>query len=362
MSNFTLEWFKSKKGKKFANLLIDQQSLINDIIKEDLEKPYRKIKLVNDVFTIVLKNGEVLSKPSFTIEDFNEVRMAKSEKDIFVILKKYEFSKELIDDLALKVINSNFHLLKELEDFEISESSVKLVGTNRTIPKILVNKFIEVVSKWKNSPSEELQSACNSDDEYVSLKRFFMWCCLNPRAEVSDSLYEFLENNSFRITKQGFFVALRNVVTIHGSTDFVKFVSESYTKIKAVWKKKPDDYHVILKNDGSYKFTHVNDMTKVETVSCIDCDGTCFLNNDDESLVDCSDGVYTYSSKNYKGKDLGTLTNLYVDLPNRDENRFTDDWTKTFDIRIGKVVSMPIEDCNWSTQDCAAAGLKCVAS
>jgi hypothetical protein len=35
MSNFTLEWFKSKKGKKFANLLIDQQSLINDIIKED---------------------------------------------------------------------------------------------------------------------------------------------------------------------------------------------------------------------------------------------------------------------------------------------------------------------------------------
>jgi hypothetical protein len=39
------------------------------------------------------------------------------------------------------------------------------------------------------------------------------------------------------------------------------------------------------------------------------------------------------------------------------ENRFTDDWTKTFDIRIGKVVSMPTEECNWSTQDCAAAGL-----
>jgi hypothetical protein len=39
------------------------------------------------------------------------------------------------------------------------------------------------------------------------------------------------------------------------------------------------------------------------------------------------------------------------------ENRFTDDWTKTFDIRVGQVVQMPKEECNWSTQDCAAAGL-----
>jgi hypothetical protein len=54
---------------------------------------------------------------------------------------------------------------------------------------------------------------------------------------------------------------------------------------------------------------------------------------------------------------IGNLTELYLDLPNRSENRFTDDWTKTFDIRVGKVVNMPKEDCNWSTQDCMAAGL-----
>jgi hypothetical protein len=51
------------------------------------------------------------------------------------------------------------------------------------------------------------------------------------------------------------------------------------------------------------------------------------------------------------------LTELYLDLPNRAENRFTDDWTKTFDIRVGVPVNMPMEECNWSTQDCAAAGL-----
>ena len=35
------------------------------------------------------------------------------------------------------------------------------------------------------------------------------------------------------------------------------------------------------------------------------------------------------------GEKIGNLTELYLDLPNRAENRFTDDWTKTFDIRIG---------------------------
>ena len=57
------------------------------------------------------------------------------------------------------------------------------------------------------------------------------------------------------------------------------------------------------------------------------------------------------------GEKIGNLVELYLDLPNREENRFTDDWTKTFDIRIGQVTSMPMEQCNWSTQDCAAAGL-----
>ncbi|MEI6142958.1 MAG: hypothetical protein WCP85_27015, partial [Mariniphaga sp.] len=69
-----------------------------------------------------------------------------------------------------------------------------------------------------NEPSQEsLHAQLNQDDEYVALKNFFMWCCLNPRAEVAHELYRFLSENSFRITRQGFVVALRNVVTLHGS-------------------------------------------------------------------------------------------------------------------------------------------------
>jgi len=78
---------------------------------------------------------------------------------------------------------------------------------------------------------------------------------------------------------------------------------------------------------------------------------------EDECYYECEPYEESYQVPIEYGEKIGNLKDLYLDLPNRHENRFTDDWTKTFDIRIGKPVSMPKEDCNWSTQDCAAAGL-----
>jgi hypothetical protein len=194
---------------------------------------------------------------------------------------------------------------------------------------------------------------------------------LNPRAEVANELYRFLTDNSFKITKQGFFVALRNVVTLHGSPELVHFVSNAYNKVKAVWKKNPDKYTVFLQPDGEYKLVHEDDLTKTEThtsTTCPDClgEGGWDEIDGDEDWFDCPecDGTgeveeYTYDEvwSVDHGQKIGVLTELYLDLPNREENRFTDNWSKTFDIRIGQVVSMPKEDCNWSTQDCATAGL-----
>lgn len=193
---------------------------------------------------------------------------------------------------------------------------------------------------------------------------------------MAHELYRFLNENSFRITKQGFVVALRNVVTLHGSPELVHFISNTYNKVKAVWKKNPDNYTVFLEN-GEYKLIHDSGLTKIEThktTTCPDCLGDGWYSGDfDEyeddyvdDVIDCdacegSGQVEEYTTTEEwpvnHGEKIGKLTELYLDLPNREENRFTDDWTKTFDIRIGQVTSMPQEECNWSTQDCAAAGL-----
>jgi hypothetical protein len=332
MGFFSLNWFKSEKQKQLETLKVEEQALKNALLNKKLEnapvsttcdqttqwKPYKNVKMVNKSLTIVLNDGSILTKLNATTDDFNNARGAKTEEYLLSLVgdpkivderKKVEREYKKVE----AIINS-FDVLRNLKDFRVDGNSVYLVGIDRSLPQLLVEEFLVIVNRHGAN-----QNALDKNEEFQSLKRFFMWCCLNPRAEVANELYRFLKENSFRITKQGFFVALRNVVTLDNDNELVKFVSNAYNKVKAVWKKSPDNYRVV-KLDGEYRLQSV-----------------------DSPFNNC--------------ELIGNLTTLYLDLPNMAGNRFTDDWTKTFDIRLGKVVNMPMEDCNWSTQDCAAAGL-----
>lgn len=377
MSNFSLSWFK--RQAELESLMIEEQRLKNEILRKelpnsvagsdfdmDLIKPYLNVKLVNDILTVVLNDGSIVSKPNATADDFNAVRNASSEYTILGLVGSTEIKEENArreeEVNKMKAIIKGLHIFSGLNDFEVEGDSVKLRGTGRTLPQLLVEKFLQVIDVENYYAGfGDLESRLAQNDEYQGLKRFFMWCCLNPRAEVADRLYDFLNTNGFRITKQGFFIALRNVVTLHGGSDLVTFVSNAYNKVKAIWKKSPDNYIVFLEN-GGYKLVHVDDLYETELVECQNCDGQGIdwsCENDEDSVCEFCNGVGQCDNMNQinHGEKIGNLTELYLDLPNRHENRFTDNWTRTFDIRIGQPVSMPSEDCNWSTQDCATAGL-----
>jgi hypothetical protein len=380
MSKFlSLSWFKSKVEQAVEKVitnkietLMEQEDDDNDVPGSDFDidrKPYLNIKLINDILTIVLTDGKVLVKSNATQQDFIAAKNATTEEELLLIVICAEVRQEQISRAheanKIRAIQKGLSLLEANPEFEVKDNTAYFKGINRSIPNVLLEELLRVVNTCN-----ERQTLLSEDEEYLSLKRFFMWCCLNPRAEVADELYRFLKENSFRITKQGFFVALRNVVTLHGSPELVHFISNAYNKVKAVWKKSPDKYTVFLEN-GAYKLVHEDDLTVKETYTsteCPDCDGNGqFYDSDTDEWYDDCDNCngtgeveeYTYSVvvSVEHGQKIGGLTELYLDLPNRAENRFTDDWTKTFDIRIGKTVSMPSEECNWSTQDCAAAGL-----
>jgi hypothetical protein len=342
-----MQWFKSKiehAVEKAITQKIDNL-MEQDDVPESNETPYLTLRLVNDVLTIVLRDGSILSKPNATNDDFVRARSACSEAQLYNICTTAEVlderRKQEAEAKRIKALQQGIQRLKGLADFEIDGNSVKLSGTGRTIPQLLVERFIEIVDEasYYEGFGFNLEERLAQNEEYQALKRFFMWCCLNPRAEVANDLYGFLNENSFRITKQGFFVALRNIVTLHGSTELVQFVSNAYNKVKAVWKKSPNDFTVFLE-DGEYKLVHADDLTKPS-----------------EEWDEETEEYYDYEEPIYHGQLIGGLTELYLDLPNRTENRFTDAHTRTFDIRVGKVVNMPPEECNWSTADCAHAGL-----
>lgn len=353
MSKFlSMQWFKSKiehavekaVSRKIDNLMEQEDN--DDVPSEVYGKPYLNIKLVNDVLTIVLNDGSILSKPGATGDDFIRARGAVTEGQLYNICTTTEVlderRKQEAEAKRIKSLQQGIQKLQGLDDFEIEGNSVKLRGTGRTMPQLLVEKFIEIVDEagyYADFCGFDINDHLAQNEEYQALKRFFMWCCLNPRADVANDLYAFLNENSFRITKQGFFVALRNVVTLHGGTELIQFVSNAYNKVKAVWKKSPDDFTVFLE-DGEYKMVHVSNLTEAS-----------------EAWDEETEEYYDYEEPIYHGQLIGGLTDLYLDLPNRAENRFTDAHTRTFDIRIGQVVNMPPEKCNWSTADCAHAGL-----
>ena len=388
----SLEWFKNSTERAIEKVVANKlESLIEQDSQkekqESSEKAFTNVKLVNDTLIVVLTSGKVLIKPEATEEDYYRVLGSKTVDDVINVISSIKVTDERMAHEAeykrMQALKKGIKLLANLEDFTVEGSSVFLTGTSRSLPQLLVEKFIEVADRVGEQMADyrTFDEALNQDEEYLSLKRFFMWCCLNPRAEVANELYRFLTENSFRITKQGFFVALRNVVTLHGSPELVHFISNAYNKVKAVWKKNPDHYTVFLE-DGEYKLVHDSALVTIHKITsddCPECNGAGGWYNEDceeyseyseddseECWEDCEncDGTgvveeytYTVDVPVDHGQRIGGLTELYLDLPNRAENRFTDDWTKTFDIRIGQLTSMPMEQCNWSTQDCAAAGL-----
>lgn len=384
----SLDWFKNRVensidrvvANKLENLIEEPKGSDYDVDKKVYETPYMAIKLVNDTLTVVLTDGTIITKPGATENDYYAVQAARDIYEIHSIVSSKEVKQDVEDMKAeaarIQALHKGIELLGKLPDFTVKGNSVYLSDTTRSMPQLLVEKFIEIVDRVGEQPNDEktFHEALNDDDDYMAHKNFFMWCCLNPRAEVANELYRFLTENSFKITKQGFFVALRNVVTLHGSPELVHFVSNAYNKVKAVWKKNPDYYTIFLEN-GEYKLVHDSALTTTEThtsTTCQECDGeggwhesSEFMHYEDE-WTDCNvcNGKgevepYTYSVDVPvdHGEKIGGLTELYLDLPNREENRFTDNWSRTFDIRIGQVVAMPKEQCNWSTQDCATAGL-----
>jgi len=379
MSKFlSLEWFKNKVDHSVEKVIEKKLDALMNEQDEAAGQPYQSAKLVNDVLTVVMSDGSVITKMDATEDHYAAVQLAKNVAELYsivsdpsVVNEKIEEEKKIARLLALR---EGLSILRESGEFTVDGDSVYFKGISRSLPQLLVEELIDEVSRAK-----ELGIPLNDSDGYQSLKRFFMWCALNPRAEVAHELYRFLKENSFRITKQGFFVALRNVVTLHGSPELVHFISNTYNKVKAVWKKSPDDYTVFLEN-GEYKLVHDDKLYREETrtsTSCQEClgeggyydDGDYYEDEDEWNegeWIDCDSCDGTGEVEEYEfttnvmvdhGEEIGKLTELYLDLPNRHENRFTDDWTKTFDIRVGKVVNMPKEQCNWSTQDCAAAGL-----
>jgi len=336
----SLNWFK--KNKEMESLKVEEQRIKNSLLRSQLEKYvvqpelghttydklFKMVKFVNNVLTVVMKDGSIISKSDATIQDFRDVKGVQSEEDLFFIMStdrvkedRAEFEKELEKN---KAVVKGFPILEDTGDFIIEGDTVHLKelydkGVRRTIPKLLVEKFSEIAGYYEEYGIDYY--TLKDDVEYNSLKKFWLKCCLNPNAQSAEDLYRFLEKHNFKIDKHGNFYAYRRVVSIKNSTDkaLVDFVSNAYNKVKAVWKKKPSDY-TVLNSDEGYKIGKVNSKDDGQDIS------------------------------------LGNLEQLYLDLPEMAENRYTAWHGKGEDYRVGKTNSMPRDEGDDNNQISCSRG------
>lgn len=278
----------------------------------------KRVIYSDSTITVIMADGDIFSAENADMNMYQRVMELKEKKAIMNVM----FPEMLREEkAAMKEREVYEHLtkgitaLEETGDFICIGNEVQMCGIERSLPISLVNKLVETVE------SEGVDSA-----QYIGLKRFWQWCCLNPRAEVADMLFDFFESNFMRINSQGMFYALRNVVTKAKDTRLVEFISREYARIR-LSKQDPAAFIVYERGEGKFETVHVNTVKFA-----------------DRELIT-------------EEKCHGNLMQLYIDLPMMDQNRFTDAYSRSFDIRIGQRVHMDPAKCSWSTRDCAEAGL-----
>lgn len=321
---FNMSWFKTKKQEELLALKIEAQGIKNEILEQQLaevvnstsnniNKLYKKIKFVNNVLTVVLEDGSIISKPQATADDFNNVRNASSEAEMILLLYGREIveerKKEKAEEVKQERLYKGAEFITTFPDFEMKEECVYMNGIERSLPPLLVERFAEIIGKyagkWRGWENDLLE-----DVEYTSLKKFWLKCCLNVNSQSAEDLYTFLTTHNLKIDRHGNFFAYRRVQSVgRADNDLVDAISNAYNKVKAVWKKKTEDYEMYMDENDEYKIT---------------------------------DKWFSPSDPGY----IGNLKELYLNLPDMAENRYTDAHTGTMDYRVGEIASIPRNECD----------------
>lgn len=274
-----------------------------------------KIIRVMDTITVVLSNGEIISSSTCSDEMFNDIYQNQSDEDYvksillpeFQVKRKVaEAQKELFDGMS----DSKYLTTKGNSVYILSISELSL-------PEDLIKAFMNA----ETSGNQELI------DTYMN---FWTLVSLNPDSRCRQNMFWFLNKYGMKISKSGLFVGYRNVgVKKHGDKydpNLVKFISSEYARIKFVSKKSPKDY-LVYKDDSTDPITF---QVKKKTTPA---------SSENEELV-------------------GNLSEMYLQLSDVEVSTiYTDQHTRTFEIKLGEVVSMPRNKCDTVQENSCSRGL-----
>jgi hypothetical protein len=298
--DFTLNWFGKKKLQELTDKVEELRQIV--LAERVSTKPYKNAYYSQGILTIVLHDGDIISKVCSVDQAklLNNLPTEAAIRDVFgekapiPEVKPVQGISEQEQKAKQKFTEHSDEVLDILGDlFETDGVDFFYKGIPLAIPTILVNSLLET----KRQGEEE---------QFESLKNFWLWTSTNPVESSREDLFTFIRNNDVKLTPKGLLVLYRRIVALDKNRidkSLEDFVSKQYFLVKKN-KKSPKNYDVYLV-DGEYK--------KVSTD--VDSDG---------QLV-------------------GNLSDLYQNLSRIAENLYTDNHTKTMQIRIGDIYKIDEE-------------------
>lgn len=330
--NWLLGKSKERKKQEEREFLLESrfkkwEESLNEITRKLDDKvnlPGIKLIKSNETATVIVPSGAVYVVQNCTEDMFQKIKNCQSEEEIRKIVvpdeaKEEEVQKEkkrVQEELDNQLVQTIDYLVDSGE-FERDGNAVYMKGIPVSVPRVLIDRFTGFIKEVFDRSKLAKFDLSYMEDKYLALKRFWMWCSLNPDPNVREDLFKFLQNHDIEVNRNGFFFTYRRVVTKKGAKEqdlkLTKFVSSEYLKVRTKWKKNPANYLVAKLGEGEYQIC-----------------------------------------KQTKEVVLGTLSHLYETMNESTEQVFTDKHTGTFDIRIGKEVRISKKDCdNDNTRDCS---------
>lgn len=184
----------------------------------------------------------------------------------------------LLDEDEQSIVDLCFATSKSLlkrEGFWEENNCVYYKNIHVSIPQVLAEKLIEA-----------------NEDEFQRLIKFWGWLSLNPNPRSRENLYNWIEKNDVQLTNGGLMIHFRRVVNLNKKirTNLSLFVEYTYNKLR---KQK--------------KSTNIS-----------------VYRNEDNLGLNLKKGLY-----------IGNLKEMYANVI-KEEHCFTDNYSRTWDYRIGK--------------------------
>lgn len=196
-------------------------------------------------------------------------------------------------------------------------------GLNTPIPEQLMD-----IIKEYNDNNYPMESIIN----------FWKLLMSNPDTHIRESLFRFIQVHDFVLTDKGYFLTYKAVYPKNDNNnnakdeknkynEFSEFVLNKYYQVKGPWKSSPKNYIIYTVDGSEFKITEIKTAEKFD------------LTTKKYQIFGNLDECYKIISK--QTYNNASIDNNYVTSP-----IFTDMYTRTMSIEIGKPVKMERKLCN----------------